>query len=330
MDETPAITKNKAFKETFQRGTVVFPVQYSLCNTVNPHYDLPLHWHEEYELIHVISGSYNIFIAEKDYTLEKGDLCLIPGNLIHGDAQDKGMALYESVVFDLDVLRLHSYSPDTFFSEVQNGAITLDYCIPAKHTELCQTAVRFFDTIKVKAEGYDLISAGLLMILFGLIKKEKLYRTKLSLAPRSKDVRADQIAAVLNLIRKNYGQDLSLQQMSDTAALSPKYFCRLFKESTGHTPIEYLNWFRVNRACTLLRESQEKLLDIALDCGFNDFSYFTKIFHRYKGMPPSKYRNFDPLKAKEIVIDPDYLWEKRQKGTAAEEGADAENQLPPP
>ena len=109
MSETPAVTKNQAFKETFQRGTVVFPVQYSLCNTVSAHYDLPLHWHEEYELIHVISGTYNIFITDKEYKLEKDDLCLIPGDLIHGDAQNKGMALYESVVFDLDVLRLHSY-----------------------------------------------------------------------------------------------------------------------------------------------------------------------------------------------------------------------------
>lgn len=312
MEETAAVTKNQAYKETFQRGSIVFPMQYSLCNTVDPHYDLPLHWHEEFELIHVITGTYTIFITDKEIKLEKNDLCLLPSNIVHGDAKNKGMALYESLVFDIDVLRLHSYSPDLFFSDILNGCITVENAIPASRTEICEVALKVFDTIKSRQEGFDLIAAGWLLIFFGMIKKERLYQKKLSVLPRSKNVRDDQISNVLNLIRKNYGQEITLQQMADTVALSPKYFCRLFKESTGHTPIEYLNWFRVNRACTLLRETSERLLDIALECGFNDFSYFTKIFHRYKGMPPSKYRNFDSTKIKDAVINTDSIRTERR------------------
>ena len=97
--------------------------------------------------------------------------------------------------------------------------------------------------------------------------------------------------SVINYIRNNYNKDLSLDEMAEQANLSPKYFCRVFKDITGRSPIEYLNWFRINRACSRLRESSDKLNSIALDCGFNDFSYFIKIFKKYRKMTPLKYRN---------------------------------------
>ena len=322
MENTPIVTKNQAYRETFQRGTVVFPVQYSLCDTTNPHYDLPLHWHSEFELIHVIAGNYNIFIEDKTIKLEKNDLCLVPADLVHGDAQDKGMALYESIVFEIDLLRLHSYSPDIFFTDILNESIILDNYIPAKHTEILDAASKIFEAVKHKDEETGLIAVGWMLIFFGLLKKKRLYSEKNLNLSRAKETRTDQISNVLNFIRKNYNKDLNLQDMAEAVALSPKYFCRLFKENTGHTPIEYLNWFRINRACTLLRETNEKLLEIAMECGFNDFSYFTKTFRRYKGITPSKYRTFDPAKAKEIIIDPDYLWEKNHPEESEESSGD--------
>ena len=144
MEKEPVVTKNQAYKENFQRGTVVFPVQYSLCDTVNPHYDLPLHWHEEFELIHVLAGTYNLFINEKTISLSKNYLCLIPRDCVHGDATDKGMSLYESIVFDLDLLRLHSYSPDVFFSDILSGCIFLDNVIPPKYADILEAANNIF------------------------------------------------------------------------------------------------------------------------------------------------------------------------------------------
>lgn len=293
--------QQKAFKETLQRGSIVFPVQYSLCNTVNPYYDLPLHWHEEFEIIHVISGKYTIFIADHEETLSKDDICIIPGKIIHGDGANRGDCLFESVVFDIDLLRQHSYSPDTFISDIINTNIYITNVIPAANKEICSIMNKLFETIKTKGEGYDLIASGYLLIFFGLLKKEKKYTEKNILSVH-KRVRAEQIEAVLNQIRKNYDQDLTLESMADTAGLSPKYFCRLFREMTDHSPIEYLNWFRINRACSLLRETTEKLPEIAEKCGFNDFSYFIKIFRRYKGMTPFKYRTYDPSKIKEIEL----------------------------
>lgn len=284
-----------ANKESLQRGTVFFPLQYYFCNTADPYYDLPLHWHVEFELIHIISGVYTMFITNHEVPLHEGEICFLPGGILHGDGQNKGKSLYESVVFDIDMLQLHSYSPDIFINDIVNHTVFINNVIKCDHEDICAVVYKFFTTVKLHAEGYELLSVGYLLLFLGLLKKNRLYTEKDAL-PVHKRMRTEQLKSVLNMIRKNYGQELTLRQMADTAGLSSKYFCRIFHEITGRSPIEYLNWFRINRACTELRETEEKLSEIAFKCGFNDFSYFIKMFRRYKGMTPFKYRSFDSLK----------------------------------
>ncbi len=279
-------------EEKVKRGTVMFPIQYYLNNTVDPAYDLPVLWHDEFEIIHVISGEYHIFVADKDYKMVKDDICVIPGKVLHGDGTKKSAALYESVVFDLEMIRLRSYYPDEFINFIANGDNELTNIIPHTNTPLVTIASNMFEAFKVQPPGYELTVSGLLLQFFGEIKGQKLYVQKNNLSARNQR-KSGQFEAVLNMIKKDYSQNLTLEDLADAAGLSPKYFCRLFREVTKRSPIEYLNWFRVNMACAALRDSDSKLADIAYDCGFKDFSYFIKTFKRYKGITPLKYRNFN-------------------------------------
>ncbi len=299
-DITPyedAFSKNaddpKGAYENFQRGSINFPIQYYLNNTVDPRYDLPIHWHKEFELIHVISGSYNTFIADHEVSLQKDDMCFLPSRILHGDGRIKGQALYESVVFDIDMLRIYGQSSDFFITDIINNSILIDNVIKSEKKELTETAKKFFDCIKSSYSGYELIATGLLLVFMGLLKKEHLYADKNTM-PQHNTRHMGQIQEALNLIHKEYAKDLDLEQLASKSGLSTKYFCRVFKESTDRSPIEYLNWFRVNQACTCLRKNTESnLSEIAYSCGFNDLSYFIKIFRRYKGMTPLKYRNME-------------------------------------
>ncbi|MBQ3686678.1 MAG: helix-turn-helix transcriptional regulator, partial [Treponema sp.] len=121
---------------------------------------------------------------------------------------------------------------------------------------------------------------------------QQLYRRKKVLSEK-KERQAQQFETVLNYIKEHYQEQIGLETLASIVGLSPKYFCRLFREVTGRSPIEYLNWFRINMACGKLRGSGRKLADIASDCGFNDLSYFIKTFRNYKGVTPLKYRNID-------------------------------------
>jgi AraC-like DNA-binding protein len=91
-------------------------------------------------------------------------------------------------------------------------------------------------------------------------------------------------------IKRNLNKPISRNQVARVCNLSPSYFSHLIKEGTGYTYSELLNRFRIEHACTLLERSALSASDVAYACGFNDQSYFTKVFKNVMGQPPGRYR----------------------------------------
>lgn len=104
------------------------------------------------------------------------------------------------------------------------------------------------------------------------------------------DVQTQRLAKVLRFIESHYSSTVTLQDLADICDMSPKYFCRFFKKMTHKTPIDYLNYHRIQAAAEMLLQTQESVTEISLNCGFNDLSYFIKMFKRYQGMSPNRYR----------------------------------------
>ena len=78
--------------------------------------------------------------------------------------------------------------------------------------------------------------------------------------------------------------------MAAVLQMNPQYFCRYFKKATGKTPTEYINEVRVEKAAEYLYRTDRKIIDIALECGYDNIGYFIKRFKEEKGMLPSEYR----------------------------------------
>ena len=95
---------------------------------------------------------------------------------------------------------------------------------------------------------------------------------------------------MLRRILEDFGKPLTLEQLAAEAALEPKYFCRVFRQITGRTPISYLNYYRVECAAELLCSTGRSVTEIALECGFQDAGYFSRVFRRLKGEQPHHYR----------------------------------------
>ncbi len=91
-------------------------------------------------------------------------------------------------------------------------------------------------------------------------------------------------------IQEHLCEKLTLEQVAGQVHLSKSYFCRILKEELGCTFTEYTNRLRIERSKTYLRHQTLSLSEIAYKTGFDDQSYFTRIFKRYVGMPPGKYR----------------------------------------
>ena len=91
-------------------------------------------------------------------------------------------------------------------------------------------------------------------------------------------------------IKRNLDKPISRDQVAKVCHLSPSYFSHLIKEGTGYTYSDLLNRFRIDYACSLLERSSLSASEVAYASGFNDQSYFTKVFKKVKGIPPGRYR----------------------------------------
>ena len=91
-------------------------------------------------------------------------------------------------------------------------------------------------------------------------------------------------------IDSNLSEPLSLKLLAELQGIHPSYLSTLFKKETGQTMTDYINQQRIEHSCSLLRGSQLQIQTIAQHCGIPDVNYFSKLFRKYRGMPPKEYR----------------------------------------
>ncbi|MEM8722292.1 MAG: AraC family transcriptional regulator [Cyanobacteria bacterium P01_G01_bin.39] len=95
---------------------------------------------------------------------------------------------------------------------------------------------------------------------------------------------------VIEYIEANLASKISLNNLAQVAQISPSYFLRLFKQSTGATPHQYVTQRRVELGKRLLKQGKLPIVEIAMTCGFNSQSSFTKTFRRVVGITPKTYQ----------------------------------------
>ncbi|MFZ3172436.1 MAG: PocR ligand-binding domain-containing protein [Carboxydocellales bacterium] len=108
---------------------------------------------------------------------------------------------------------------------------------------------------------------------------------------RNKSVKNHQIIqGIKEFIRKNYNKSLTLEDIAASVYLSPYYVSRIFKEEQAATVMDYLTQVRLEEAKKLLRNPRYQIDEVAEKLGYNDASYFSKVFRRNVGMSPTQFR----------------------------------------
>lgn len=100
----------------------------------------------------------------------------------------------------------------------------------------------------------------------------------------------DVITPVTDYIKEHLSEKISREQLADLVYLHPDYLTHVFKEKTGLSLSAWILKERLNQSRNLLRNTNKSISVIALDCGFSDASYFTRIFRRETGISPRQYR----------------------------------------
>ena len=95
---------------------------------------------------------------------------------------------------------------------------------------------------------------------------------------------------VMNYLEHHYTEDISLDSVASALFLNKNYIAHVFKDETGSSPMDYTISLRMSHAKALLMETNQSISDIAVKCGYSDFTYFSKQFKKNTGLSPSMFR----------------------------------------
>lgn len=278
------------FREKISHGSARFPVATYRILPSHPRYQMTFHWHPEHEILYVIRGKLKLTLGQNVYEAQAGDMFFIQGGTFHsGVASDA--CEYHCFVFDLERLVPENHICHEIIDQINIQTIFIDESLGVNPDGLYQIYLALADRlIARKRELSELAVTGLLLQFMGTLFEQGKYvhRTQ----PNEHTLKMmSNMRNVLYKIENEYSTPLTLKQLAKVANLSPNYFCRLFKNVTSRSPIEYLIAYRINIAEYMLRTTDLSMTDIALSCGFTDVSHFIKYFRKHKGITPKQYRS---------------------------------------
>lgn len=275
------------YKEQREQGTFNFPIAFYHEMPHSPRYYMPYHWHSYYEIIHILSGSFHLTLDNDTNVYHAGDVIFIMDGTLHGGNPQDHSCIYDCIVFDLQILMKDNHACAKTIHDIMTHKIVIHNLLSAVSPHIAPIVTDLTDALSRKQTGYEFITQGCLYQLIGTILKEHLYEENIN-GEKSSD-QLNSIKNVLAHISENYYNSISLNGLARIAGMNPKYFCRYFRGMTGRTPIDYLNYYRIECACEMLSTKNISIKETAISCGFNDESYFIRTFHKYKGVTPKQF-----------------------------------------
>nr|WP_315145646.1 AraC family transcriptional regulator [uncultured Flavobacterium sp.] len=257
-----------------------------------PFFEFKWHYHHEFELTYIVKGNGYRLIGNSHETFGDGDLVLLGSYLPHtwvGKSNN-----FED--FDAVVIQFSPAFIDSFLGFEESIALKLllekskkGLFFPAENLELKADLVRLVD-----ANGFNRI-IDLIKILNQLTICEQKVLCSNPFQTVNSAESENRINIVCNFLENHYAESISLKQVADLIPLTENNFCNFFKKATGKTFSDYLNAIRIARSCQLLLQTDRPINLIAFECGFENLSYFNRVFLKKKGVTPKVFRKLNFL-----------------------------------
>jgi AraC family transcriptional activator of pobA len=258
---------------------------------------LNLHWHDSYEIIDVIHGQAVFHIDSRPYEAQAGDLLFIPSGALHvGYSMADENLEYVAIVYHPSFMRLTlpNTAQETYIEPFLDGRAQLPTLLSVEDpsSDLYRRLIRAITAENEQQNvAYQLIVKYNFQLLYAHLSRRYL---PASLTEYPVPARYnDSFKPLIQYIEANISNPLSVTQAARMVNLNPYHFCRTFKKLTGRTFVDFVNGCRVNEADRLLRESAWNVTEIAERIGCGNANYFTKLYKKYKGYPPSKSRTIN-------------------------------------
>lgn len=277
------------YNERQKHGTAEFPVAYYLVSREHGGYNVPLHWHREWELVRVLKGNFPMYIEGREYQMKAGDVLLLREGMLHGGNHQN--CVYDCFDFDLHGLFMNVASVKEYLRPFYRNQLHPIVHFREYHEDIYPIVDKLMAAFsKERTEApRALLTLSSLAELFAVIL-EKGYYTKNEEHSEEKVQKSDRLKPVLEYIDASFSTPLTLEGLAAVAGMNPRYFCRFFRSVTQQTPMDYVAYYRIEQAANMLMTTELSVTEVGLECGFCDTSHFVKIFKKYKGITPKQFR----------------------------------------
>ena len=258
-----------------------------------PYFYDKLHQHQEHQLTLILSGSGTIVHGEYVGQFEEGDVLLIGSNVPHVFRCDQSYynedknAHSISVFFDEQQLKfLVQTFPEfsdfsSFLNQANLGAKAVGYLKSnlAEKIQLLfelnqfERLIRFFELLHELSKENDWIP---------LLDRS---------AKRVREQDGKRLDDIFTFTLSNYQRSISIEEIADIANMNKSSFCRYFKQHTRKSYIDFLNEYRIHKACSLLADPDQSIAQIAYEVGFSNLSNFNRQFKRVKKETPREFKS---------------------------------------
>ena len=277
--------------ETKKHVSFQFPYNTYLCSIPLDFTQVPLHWHNDVEIIVIKKGCGIISVDTKPRVVKAGDIVLVrPGQLHSISQHGKDCMEYENILFQTSLLYSADSDPRTvgyfqpYFSlEYELPWLFDDTCFFHEALSSCIDAID--DLCSKRPDYYELSVKGHLFHFFYL-----LFSSQGAPVTFNRDKSLDKVKQIVSYIESHYTEPITVQSTADYLGFSESHFMRYFKETMGTSFVDYLRDYRLTIASRLLTTSDSSILDIAAESGFENLSYFNRVFKQKYSMTPRQFR----------------------------------------
>ena len=277
---SPSLPRDKPTEVRCLMTNVEFHLQLNHNDTWNMS---RLHFHDFFELLLPLTSPGNIFVNDQVYPLRRGTLYLIGENTLHRTMATGFHARYVLHISRKALVELST--PQTDFTQLTRDAFRRATLNPGEMTGLIELFQALERNKNDGAFGSDIHQMVALLNLLIRVAPT-LNAATAGESIRNKDFL--RVSPILDYIRDNLSESLTLDQIASRFYISKHYLCRIFKSATGFSVMEYIIYSRVLRARQLLQEGVS-VQQAGERSGFSDNSHFIRTFGHLTGLTPGKY-----------------------------------------
>ena len=276
-------------KENKPHGTKDDPFSiYHIANAKRS-FQIPIHWHDEFEIIYVRSGFLTVSISGESYIGKTGDAFVVsPGNL-HLMGSQTGTVDYYTFLFPLKYIsfRTDDMLDEKLLEPLNSGHLMICPRVNDTAKELCEQLIKIYEAKNDESESKitTQVRTKIILLQFILEMWKKGFVIENDTSGRNTVEKE-----MVSYIQQNFTGKISLREFGEQFHLSEKYISRYFKEHFHITLSQYVTYLRLEHAKQLLQDTDIPVTDVAMQSGYQNVSYFIRSFQKAYAVSPLKYR----------------------------------------